>query len=90
MSGLFSTKNFSFKFDKVKWPTFVNGPSYIARKNSPTGANTKSEKAGKYQGYVILGNLAIQELFWWIENIRLPNGRKNQLKKPQMTDRMVP
>ena len=41
MSGLFSTKNFSFKFDKVKWPTFVNGPSYIARKNSPTGANTK-------------------------------------------------
>ena len=29
--GLLSVKNFSVKFDKVYWPTFANGPSYIAR-----------------------------------------------------------
>ena len=49
--GLLSAKNFSVKFDKVYWHTFVNGRSYIARENSvllpPTGANIKSEKAGE-------------------------------------------
>ena len=47
--GLFSTKNFSGKFDKVNWPTFVNGLSYIAREISisfpPTGTNVKSKNA---------------------------------------------
>ena len=47
MSGdLLSTQNFSVKFDKVNWSTFVNGPSYIARKNSislsSAGANIKT------------------------------------------------
>ena len=41
--GLLSTENISVKIDKVNWPTFVHGPSYIARENSilfpPTGAN---------------------------------------------------
>ena len=38
-----------------------------------------------YQGYVILGNLARQELLWWTENIRLFNGGKIQQQKSQMT-----
>ena len=55
MSGdLLSTQNFSVKFDKVNWSTFVNGPSYIARKNSislsSAGANIKSEKSGELPG----------------------------------------
>lgn len=33
------------------------------------GANIKFEKARELPGYVILGNLARQELLWWIENI---------------------
>ena len=49
--GLLSTKNFSVKFDRVNLPTFVNGPSYIARENSisfpPAGANINSEKIGE-------------------------------------------
>ena len=32
--GSLSIQNFSAKFDKVNCPTFVNGPSYIARENS--------------------------------------------------------
>ena len=40
---------------------------------------------GSYQGYVILGNLARQELLWWIENIRLSNDSKIQQQAPQMT-----
>ena len=42
------------------------------------------KKQGSYQGYVILGNLARQELLWWIENIRLSNGRKIQQQEPRM------
>ena len=52
--GLLSAQNISVKFDKVNWPTLVNGPNYIARESSvsfpPTGANIKSEKAGELQG----------------------------------------
>ena len=52
--GLLSTKNFNVKYEKVNWPTFVNGPSYIAMKNSilflPTEADIKSEKAGELPG----------------------------------------
>ena len=44
--GLLSTQNFSVKFDKINWPTFVNRPRYITRENSvsfsPTEANIKS------------------------------------------------
>ena len=51
--GLFSAKNSSVKFGKVYWPTFVNGPGYIARENPilfpPTGGNIKSEKTGEIQ-----------------------------------------
>ena len=49
--GLLSTQNFSVKFYKVNWPTFVNGSNFITRENSisfsPTGANIKSEKLGE-------------------------------------------
>ena len=38
------------------------------------------KKQGSYKGYVILGNLARQELLWWISN-----GRKIQQQEPQMT-----
>ena len=52
--GLLSAQNFSVKFDKINWPTFVNGLSYIAWENSilfsPTGANVKSEKVGELPG----------------------------------------
>ena len=51
LGDLLSTQNFSVKFNKVNWSTFVNDPSYIARENSisfsPIGANIKSEKAGE-------------------------------------------
>ena len=84
--GLLSTQNFSVQFDEVNWPTFVNGPSYVAGENSIsfplTGANIKQ---GSYQGYHILGNVVRKELLWWIENIRLPNGRKIQKQEPQVT-----
>ena len=43
------------------------------------------KKQESYHGYVILGNLARQEVFWWIENIRLSSGRKIQQLEPQMT-----
>ena len=48
--GLLSTQNFSVKFNRVNWSTFVNGPSYIAMENSISfsiGANIKSGKAGE-------------------------------------------
>ena len=49
--GLLSTQSLNVKFDRVNWPTSVDGLSYIARENSisfpPTGAKYKSEKAGK-------------------------------------------
>ena len=85
MSGaLLSTRNFSVKFNKVDWPTFVNGPGYIARKNSIsfplTGSNIKSEKAGELP--VVCYSW---ELIRWIENIRLSNDGKIQKREPQMT-----
>ena len=43
--GLLSNQNFSVKFYKVNWPTFVNSPSYIARKNF----NFVSFSRSKYQ-----------------------------------------
>ena len=46
---------------------------------------TSLKKQGSCQGYVIPGNLARQKLFWWMENIRLSNGRKSQQQEPQMT-----
>lgn len=90
MSGdLLSNQNFIVKFNKVNWPIFVNSLSYVTRKNSvlfpQTVANVKSEKQRSYQRYVIRWNLSRQELFWWIENISLHNGRKIQQHEPQMT-----
>ena len=80
--GLLSVQNFSVNFDKINWPTFVNGLSYIAWENSisfsPTGANVKSEKAGELLEVCFSGNLARQKLFWLIENIRLFNSKKVQ------------
>ena len=75
--GLLSTQNFSVKFNRVNWSTFVNGPSYIAMENSISfsiGANIKSGKAGELPEYVILEKLAEKERIWWLENIRLSNG----------------
>ena len=43
------------------------------------------KKQGSCQGYVILGNFARQELLWWIENVRLSNGRTIQQQEPQIT-----
>ena len=44
--GLLATHNFSVKFDKINWATFVNRPRYITRENSisfsPAEANIKS------------------------------------------------
>ena len=55
---LLSTQNFSVKFNKVNWPTFVNGPNYFAKQNSisfsSTRTNIKSDKEGELPGYVIL------------------------------------
>ena len=52
--GFLSTQNFSVTFDKVNWPTLVNGLSYITKDNSilfpATEANIKSEKVGELPG----------------------------------------
>ena len=84
--GFTLKQQLNVKFDKVKWPNFINSPSYIARKNSisfpPIGTNVKSEKAGELP--VVLGNLARQELLLWIENIRLSNCRKIQQQETQV------
>ena len=78
--GLISTKNFSVKFDKVIRLTFVNGPNYIARENQFCFLQQEQisslENQESYQEY--LGNLTRKELLWWVENIRLTNGRKIQ------------
>ena len=34
------------------------------------------QKKGYYRGHVTLGNLARKELFWWMENLKICNGRK--------------
>ena len=84
--GFTLNQQLNVKFDKVKWPNFVNSPNYIARKNSisfpPIGTNIKSEKAGELP--VVLGNLARQELLLWIEKIRLSHCRKIQQQETQM------
>ena len=79
LGDLLSTQNFSVKFNKVNWSTFVNDPSYIARENSisfsPIGANIKSEKAGELTEVCYSWEISRKERIWWLENIRLSNGR---------------
>ena len=86
--GLSSTKKFIVKLDKVNWPTFLNGPSYVTRKNFVYSNSSKYQvrKSRRLiRGYVILGNLTRKEFFWWIENIRPFNGRNIQQQEPQIT-----
>ena len=54
--GLLSNQNFSVKFNKVNWSTFVNGPSFIARENSIS--SLKNEKAGDLPGVFFSGELS--------------------------------
>ena len=53
--------------------------------SQPRNSVSRLTRQVNYSGYVILGNLARQELLWWIENIRLSNGRKIQQQEPLMT-----
>ena len=69
--GLLSMKNFSVKFDKVF-------------RFHQKGQLSSLKRQGSYQGYVVIGNSARQELLWWTENITLCNGRKIQQEKSQM------
>ena len=67
--GLLSTKNFNVKYEKVNRPTFVNGPSYIAIKNSilflPTEADITSEKAGELPGVCYSWELSQARTLQW-------------------------
>ena len=54
--GLLSNQNFSVKFNKVNWSTFVNGPSFIARENSIS--SLKNEKTGELPGIFFSGELS--------------------------------
>ena len=54
--GLLSNQNFSVKFNKVNWSTFVNGPSFIARENSIS--SLKNEKTGELPGVFFSGELS--------------------------------
>ena len=42
------------------------------------------QKKGSYSGHVTLGNLASKELLWWMENLKLCNGRKIQQREPHI------
>ena len=76
-------QNFSVKFDKVNWPTFqAILPVKIQFCFLQQEQLSSLKKQGSYREYVILGSLARQELLWWIENIRLSNGRKMQQQEP--------
>ena len=89
MSGDFqATKNFSLKSHKINWAVIINCPGRFTRSNpvsiSSTGANISSSEKRSYSGHVRLGNLAREELLWWMENLKLCNGRKIRRREPRM------
>ena len=41
-------------------------------------------QASSYQAETVLNSLSKQELFWWVENLRLNNGRSLRQKEPNL------
>ena len=83
MSGDFHpTKNLSIKSHKINWYVVINFTDQFISTNSvsisSTGGNINSTKKGSYSGHVTLENLAREELLWWMENLKICNGRKIQ------------
>ena len=68
----------------------INCPGHFTSTNpisiSSSGANISSKALNIrfYSGHVTLGNLAREELLWWIENLKLCNGRKIQQRESHM------
>ena len=89
--GFYATKNFRFESHKVNWLVTINFPSHFTGTNpilmSSTEANTvlALQKKGSYSCHLLLGNLAREELLWWMENLKLCNRRKIQRRKLHMT-----
>ena len=81
-----ATKNFSLKSHKANWPVVINCPGHFTSSNPVSicsaGANIGSTKKGSHSGHVTLGNLAREELLWWMEKFKLYNGRKIQQREP--------
>ena len=53
-------------------------PAQIQFKYLPLEQILALQKNGSYSGHVTQENLARQELLWWMENLKLCNGRKIQ------------
>ena len=86
MSGDFqATKNFSPKSHKVNWPVVqAILQARIQFRYLQQEQILALQKKGSYSGHVTLGNLAREELLWWMENLKLCNGRKTQQREPHM------
>ena len=89
--GCYATTNFSFESHKVNWLVTINFPSHFTSTNpilmSSAEANTvlALQKKGSYSCHLLLGNLASEELLWWMENLKLRNRRKIHQRKLHMT-----
>ena len=84
MSGdFYATINFSFKSHKVNWPVVIKCPVHFTNtcliSISLTGANISFTEKGVLQWSCNTG-----ELFWWMKNLKLCNGKKIQQREPHM------
>ena len=87
MAGDFhATKIFSLKSHKVNWPVVIkySRPFYQHESSFDILTGVNISFTGSYSGHVTLGNVAREELLWWMENLKLCNGRKIQQREPHM------
>ena len=82
-----ATKNFSLKFTKLigllsSTVQTITGWNPVSI--SSAGANISSTEKKGPQWSCGTGNLARDELLWWMENLKLCNGRKIQQREPHM------
>ena len=84
-----AAKNFSVKSHKINWSAVIICPGSFTSRNpvsiSSTGTNINSTEKRSLRVIVTLGNLTRDELLWWIENLKLCNGRKQQQRESHMT-----
>ena len=88
ISGDFhAAKNFSPKSHKVNWPAAINCPNLFANRNLVSISSEKTNISSTEKGILKWScdsNLSREELLWWMENLKLCNGRKFQLREPHM------
>ena len=84
--SFFSPSDHCFQINKNDRSSVLNGPgssgSLSAGKLLQQQQIKSLNQAGPFQAEIVLNDLSKQELFWWIENLRLNNGRSLRQKKP--------